>query len=122
MDFLSQVFSTLMATFTSFGSRLAVFYLFSTVLVVAILWVVRGRPKTFTEYLLPKAVYLHKSNIVDIKIFLFNSVLASGGLFAAVTMTPAMTTAVLNALLAITGASTAPADLTPCWSAACRPD
>ena len=112
MDLLTQVFSTVTASFTSLSSRLAIFYLCCTVLVVAVLWIVRGRPMTFVEYLLPKEVYLHKSNIVDIKIFLFNSVLAASGLFAAVTMTPAMTTAVLNALLAITGASTAPVDLT----------
>jgi sterol desaturase/sphingolipid hydroxylase (fatty acid hydroxylase superfamily) len=112
MDLLSQLFSTLIVSFTDLGSRLAVFYLCITMLIVAVLWIVRGRPKTFVEYLLPKEVYLHKSNIVDIKIFLFNSLLSAVGLFAAVTMTPVMTTTVLNALISVTGASTAPVDLT----------
>ncbi|MEP5758778.1 MAG: sterol desaturase family protein [Litoreibacter sp.] len=112
MDFLSQTFSLLVTRFTSLNSRLAVLYLCSTVLIVAVLWLVRGRPKTFVEYLLPKEVYLHKSNIVDIKIFLFNVVLAAGGLFAAVTMTPLMTSIMLHIMVAITGASAAPLDLT----------
>ena len=112
MDLLSQLYATLIMTFTGLGSRLAVFYLCLTVLIVAALWIIRGRPKAFIEYLLPKEVYLHKSNIVDIKIFLFNSVLSAGGLFAAVTMTPLMTTTVLNALLTTTGGSTAPIELT----------
>ncbi len=112
MDLLSQFFSTLVVSFTDLGSRLAVFYLCITVLIVAVLWIVRGRPTTFLEYLLPKEVYLHKSNIVDIKIFFFNSLLSAGGLFTAVTMTPLMTTTVLNALISVTGTSSAPVDLT----------
>jgi sterol desaturase/sphingolipid hydroxylase (fatty acid hydroxylase superfamily) len=112
MDLLSQLYSTLIVSFTDLGSRLAVFYLCITVLIVALLWLVRGRPTTFVAYLLPKEVYLHKSNIVDIKVFFFNSVLAAGGLFATVTMTPLMTTTVLNGLLTATGASTASVDLT----------
>lgn len=109
---MSQLFITLARTFSDLGSRLAVFYLFVTILIVAILWLIRGRPTTFLQYLLPKDVYLHKSNIVDMKIFFFNSILSAGGLFAAVTMTPLMTTTVLNALIGFTGGSLAPVDLT----------
>jgi len=112
MDLLSQIFSTVVASFTQLSSRLALLYLVITVLIVALLWIVRGRPKTFIEYLLPKDVYLHKSNIVDIKIFLFNSALAAGGLFAAVTMTPVVTSVILNSLLVVTGGSTASVDMT----------
>ncbi|KEJ90765.1 sterol desaturase family protein [Sulfitobacter donghicola] len=112
MELLSQIYATFIRTFTDLESRLAVFYLCITILIVAILWVVRGRPTSFVSYLLPKEVYLHKSNIVDIKIFLFNSILSAGGLFAAVTMTPVMTVTVLNALGSLTGASPAPVDLT----------
>ncbi len=112
MDLLQQFFTTLVMSFTDLGSRLAVFYLCITVLIVAVLWIIRGRPKTFVSYLLPKEVYLHKSNIVDIKIFFFNSVLSAGGIFAAVTMTPLMTVGVLNALINATGGSIAPVDMT----------
>jgi sterol desaturase/sphingolipid hydroxylase (fatty acid hydroxylase superfamily) len=112
MDLLSQLLATLIRSFTDLGSRLAVLYLCITILIVAVLWVMRGRPKTFLSYLLPKEVYLHKSNIVDLKIFLFNSVLSAGGLFAAVTMTPLMTTSVLNRLIGLSGGSMAPVDMT----------
>lgn len=112
MDILSQFLNTLIMSFTDLGSRLAVFYLCITVLIVAVLWVIRGRQTSFIAFLLPREVYLHKSNIVDIKIFLFNSVLAAGGLFAAVTMTPLMTMTVLDALISATGSATAPVDMT----------
>lgn len=112
MDLIYQVFASVLATFTNLGSRLAVFYLCITILIVAVLWVVRGRQGSFLSYLLPKEVYLHKSNLVDIKIFLFNSFLSVCGLFTAVTMTPLMTTTVLNALLVTTGGSLAPVEMT----------
>ena len=112
MDLLSQIFSTVVTSFTQLTSRLALLYLVITVLIVAVLWIIRGRPKTFVEYLLPKDIYLHRSNIVDIKIFLFNSALAGGGLFAAVTMTPVVTSVILNSLLVVTGGSTASVDMT----------
>ncbi len=112
MELLQQFFSSVLMNFTSLQSRLAAFYLLLTVLIVAVLWLARGRPTSFVAYLLPKEVYLHKSNLVDIKIFLFNSLLSASGLFAAVTMTPLMTTKVLNGLLTLTGASIAPVELT----------
>ncbi len=112
MDLLKQFFLSVLDTFTGLESRIAVVYLLLTVLIVAVLWNMRGRPTGFLAYLLPKEVYLHKSNLVDIKIFLFNALLSASGLFAAVTMTPLMTAAVLNGLLTATGSSVAPVDLT----------
>ncbi|MCX7567994.1 sterol desaturase family protein [Sulfitobacter sp. F26169L] len=112
MDLLSELFALLLDTFTNLGSRLAVFYLCITVLIVAVLWMIRGRPTSFLAYLLPKEVYLHKSNIVDIKIFMFNSLLAACGVFATVTMAPLMTTGVLNTLLNVTNSPSAPVDTT----------
>lgn len=108
MDLLTQIYIKLIGTFTHLESRLAVLYLLLTILLVAVIWVVRGRPTRFVAFLVPKEVYLHKSNIVDIKIFLFNAVLGAAGLFAAVTMTPVMTTFVLDGLLSLSGGSMAP--------------
>src|SRR6056297_4061582 len=110
MEITYQFFSSLIVTFTSFESRLAIVYLLTTVLIVAALWIMRGRPTSFLAFLLPKDVYLHKSNLVDIKIFLFNAMLGATGLFAAVTMTPLMTSFVLDGLLHLTENSTVPAD------------
>lgn len=112
MEFLHQLFTAVLHNFTSLNSRLAVLYLLLTVLIVAVLWLVRGRPTSFVAYLLPRDVYLHKSNLVDIKIFLFNALLSVSGLFAAVTMTPLMTTKVLNGLMTATGSSLVPMELT----------
>jgi len=111
MDFFYIFFSNVVSKFTNMGSRLAILYLSITVLIVFGLWLWRGRPSSFVAYLLPKEVYLHKSNIVDIKIFLFNILLSVSGLFAAVTMTPLITNGVLNSLLSFTGKSTASTDL-----------
>ena len=112
MELLQKTYSGIVLQFTNFESRLAVLYLLLTVLIVAVLWVIRGRPTSFVAYLLPKDVYLHRSNLVDIKIFIFNTLLAASGLFAAVTMTPLMTSVVLDGLLDLTGRSTAPMDTT----------
>ncbi|WP_292294729.1 sterol desaturase family protein [Marivita sp.] len=114
MEFLHRLYATLHATATSLESRLAVLYLLLTVVLVAVLWLMRGRPTSFVAYLLPREVYRHKSNLVDIKIFLFNAMLGATGLFAAVTMTPLMTSFVLDGLLHLTGRSTAPVEGT--WS------
>ncbi|MGJ8602576.1 MAG: sterol desaturase family protein [Marivita sp.] len=108
MDFLNQIYVRLIGNFTDLESRMAVLYLLLTIVLVAVIWAVRGRPTRFVAFLVPKEVYLHKSNIVDIKIFLFNVVLGAAGLFAAVTMTPLMTTFVLDALLSLSGGSMAP--------------
>ncbi|WP_375267163.1 sterol desaturase family protein [Planktotalea sp.] len=112
MDILLQIYQSVYTSFTDLNSRLAVFYLCITVLIVAVLWMVRGRPSSFIAYLLPKEVYLHKSNLVDIKIFLFNSLLSVLELFALVTMTALMTSGVLNMLLTATGGSLAPVEMT----------
>ena len=98
MDLLTQFFSTLYANFTNLNSRLAVLYLCCTVLIVAVLWIVRGRPKTFTEYLLPKDVYLHKSNLVDIKLFFFNTLVRFGGFLTLVAVTPVVAASVIERL------------------------
>lgn len=112
MDFLLQIYQSVYTSFTDLNSRLAFFYLALTVLIVAFLWIMRGRPGSFISYLLPREVYLHKSNLVDIKIFLFNSLLSVLGLFTVVTMTPLMTSGVLNMLLSATGGSLAPIEMT----------
>ncbi|WP_298974251.1 sterol desaturase family protein [uncultured Roseobacter sp.] len=107
-----DVMFALLEWFTSFlfnwESRLSVIYLCATVVLVYVLWILRGRSGSFTAYLLPKETYLHKSNLVDIKIFLFNTLLAVSGFFAAVTLTPLMTVYFLDAMLLLTGGDLAP--------------
>lgn len=112
MDLLEQFLSTLMVFATDLKSRLAIFYLCATILLVYVIWRVRGRPKSFVAFLFPKEVYLHKSNLVDIKVFLFNSFLSAAGVLTAVTMTPLMTIAVLEFLQGMTGGGMASVEAT----------
>ncbi|WP_299402553.1 sterol desaturase family protein [uncultured Roseobacter sp.] len=115
-----DVMFALLERFTSFlfnwESRLAVIYLCATVVLVYVLWILRGRSGSFTAYLLPKETYLHKSNLVDIKIFLFNSLLSVAGIFTMLTFTPAMTIFLLDALLTASGSQRPDAAAPIAWT------
>ncbi|WP_299205678.1 sterol desaturase family protein [uncultured Tateyamaria sp.] len=108
-----DAFYELLDGFTGFlfdwNSRLALLYLCLTVALVYVIWRVRGRPTSFTAFLLPRDVYTHKSNLVDIQIFLFNKLLTVSGFFAAVTLTPVVTSGLLTMMLDATGGDLAPA-------------
>ena len=112
MDIIEQFVSNLFAVFTDLKYRISIIYLCATVLLVYAIWISRGRPRSFVSFLVPKEVYLHKSNILDVKIFLFNIVLSTVGVMAAVTMTPLMTIAVTELLASVTGASAIPKEVT----------
>lgn len=82
----------------NWNSRLAFLYLAGTVVLAYVIWCARGRPNSFVSWLLPRDVYLHKSNLVDGKIFAFNTLLTMGGAFTAIAATPAVSHFVLTAL------------------------
>lgn len=96
MDILNSIIAEATAYFWDMNSRLALFYLAFTVILAYVIWRVRGRPETFVTWLLPAAVYCHKSNLVDIKIFLFNSALSIVGLFATLAFGPIITASLLD--------------------------
>ena len=62
-------------------------------------------------------MYRHKSNLLDIKIFLFNSVLMLGGFFALVSFTPMVTIGLLDLLVGLSGEAYAPAEFSLLHSA-----
>ncbi len=104
MDWILSWIQGLWASLFDMSSRLALFYLTATVMLAFILWVFRGRPRgSFLTWLLPKEVYLHKSNIVDIKVFLFNSMLSAAGMFTAIGFTPVVTVWLLGGLVDLSG-------------------
>lgn len=70
-------------------------------LLANIIWRVRGSEGSFAKFLFPAAVYRHKSNLVDIKIFLFNIVLSMGGLFATLAFGPLVTSGLLDLFMSI---------------------
>ena len=71
-EFLDNLGITVLGHLLSWKSRMAVYYLAATVAIVFLLWLYRGRPTSFLAWMLPKRVYLHKSNLVDLKVFLVN--------------------------------------------------
>ena len=60
------------------------FYMFCTVAIAFAVWLSRGRPDTFLTWLVPSRVYRHKSNILDIKLFLASRLFMAFGIFSAV--------------------------------------
>lgn len=64
--------------------RYSLFYLFCTILLAFGIWKWRGSPDSFVKWLVPKEVYGHKSNILDIKLFLASRVVVTFGVAAAV--------------------------------------
>lgn len=69
----------------SFHVRYSIFYLFCTILIAYGIWKYRGSPTSFLKFLVPKDVYTHKSNLLDIKLFfasnMFNALGVLGSVF-----------------------------------------
>jgi sterol desaturase/sphingolipid hydroxylase (fatty acid hydroxylase superfamily) len=103
MEMLQALAQEVHHTFTNWDSRLAFFYMCITVLMVYAIWIMRGRPGRFLTFLLPRETYLHKSNLVDIKIFLCNSLISVLGLFTALSVAPIVTAGLLDAMVSLTG-------------------
>ncbi len=98
-------------TFFGWGSRLAFFYICATVVMVYAIWLYRGKPVSFTRFLLPREVFLHRSNIIDIQVFLINAFLGSIGIFGAVLFTPVVTNFVLDNLVVLQSSAFQPLDV-----------
>jgi hypothetical protein len=109
MDIVNNIWFAIGEFFWNMNSRLAVLYLASTVVIAFVIWLSKGRPDTFLKWLIPAAVYRHKSNLLDTKIFLFNSVLMLGGFFALVSFTPMVTIGLLDLFVGLSGEAYAPA-------------
>ncbi|MBO6882599.1 MAG: sterol desaturase family protein [Marivita sp.] len=100
--------ATLDAPF-DFNVRYSIFYLTCTVLIAFGIWKYRGSPGTFTSWLLPKEVYRHRSNLLDIKLFFASRFFAVLGVFGAVFFP---TTVAYGLLAQFGGADYAPPETT----------
>lgn len=103
MDILHQFGDLLFFYVSDMRSRLAVLYLCSAIVIAYGVWVLSGRPKSFVAFLLPREVYTHRSNLVDVQVFLANTAFATVGLFSVLAFTPLVTVHVLNALANMAG-------------------
>jgi sterol desaturase/sphingolipid hydroxylase (fatty acid hydroxylase superfamily) len=67
----------------SFGnkSRLWPLYLIATLVIAAALYRLRSERQPFLQWLMPKAVWLHPSHIVDLKVFALSRLLTVAGAF-----------------------------------------
>lgn len=78
--------------------RFAVLYLAATVLLAFLIWAWRREKTPFFRWLAPKSVYLHRSNLMDVKLFVINRVLAVSGVFGALLFSPLVAFLVLSGL------------------------
>ncbi|MBY6084578.1 sterol desaturase family protein [Ruegeria arenilitoris] len=112
LGIVEKAWSQLQWFFTSYESRLAAFYLICTVVMVFAIWLFRGRPSGFIKFLLPREVYFHRSNLIDIQVFLINLFLGVLGIFSATLFTPLIANFVLHQLVWYQGADFQPLDIT----------
>jgi len=102
MDWLNTIFPYLTETF-GVKFMLSPLYVAATVLLVYVIWAVRGREGRFLAYLVPKALYMHPSTRMDIKLAVFNTLLIGTGVISALLITPWVTVQVLEFLVSTTG-------------------
>lgn len=97
-DFMRDLGITMLGHLLSWESRIMLLYAATTLAIVFGLWLYRGRPDTFWRWTFPKRIYRHKSNIVDIHMFIFNTLLGVLGVFAAIGFSTAVTVATMDVL------------------------
>jgi sterol desaturase/sphingolipid hydroxylase (fatty acid hydroxylase superfamily) len=84
METLLGYFQYSLNTFFNINERFALIYLGCTLLLAFAVWWYRGMPGSFVKFLLPAKVYLHKSNLLDIKLFFIFRAIGFFGLMSKV--------------------------------------
>lgn len=84
METIAAYVNSLIAVPLDLNLRISIFYLYCTVIIAFLIWKYRGSPDRFLSWLIPKEVYTHKSNILDIKLFLANRLFSVLGILGAV--------------------------------------
>ena len=84
MDTIVAFVDNLIAMPFNLNVRYSIFYLSCTIIIAFFIWKYRGSQDSFIKWLLPKEVYFHKSNILDIKLFFASRVFVALGIIGAV--------------------------------------
>ncbi|MDJ0629606.1 MAG: sterol desaturase family protein [Rhodobacter sp.] len=98
MDRIAELARAFAQPVIGFDLRFSLFYLGATVLLAFLIWLWRGQRSSFLVWLLPAKVYLHRSNLVDFKLFLANHAMFVSGIFGPVIFAPAIAYLVASAL------------------------
>ncbi|NRA98700.1 MAG: sterol desaturase family protein [Rhodobacteraceae bacterium] len=88
MDWLFSRVSEYVAAPFDWSLRVSLYYICATIILAFGVWLWRGKPQSFVKFLVPKRVYTHKSNLLDIKIFLANRVMVVMGVFGPLVFSP----------------------------------
>ncbi|WP_170387796.1 sterol desaturase family protein [Ruegeria atlantica] len=112
MDLIREISASFGSLFWSWGSRFAILHLCVCVFIVYAIWHFRGRPTGFLRFIFPREIYFHRSNLVDIQVFLVNFVLGAFGFFGAVLFAPVVVDILLTKLISLQGAAFQPLDVT----------
>ena len=102
MSWIEAVFPNLNHSF-AIKFVLSPYYLTGTMLIVGLIWIRRGREQNLIEFMLPRSIYKHASNWVDIKLAIFNTLFLSTGAFSTLFFTPWVTLKVHAVLLGLSG-------------------
>lgn len=98
------------------GQRLSALYLVTAIILAVGLWVFSGRRKSLRDWLIPRDVYTHRSNLLDIKLFITNKFFSFVGLFGTLFFPTAIAYSMLSMLSRLTGAD--PSSVTDVWTRA----
>ncbi|MEM9432580.1 MAG: sterol desaturase family protein [Pseudomonadota bacterium] len=101
MDFIADYIESTYRLFFNLNFRVSLYYLAATIVLALGIWSVRGRSTPFLQWLLPKRIYTHRSNLVDIKLFLANRLFALVGLSSLLVFTPVVAFQTLVVLTAV---------------------
>ena len=104
MDTLTAFGEELLRTPLDMAERVSFFYLSCAGLIGIALWLFSDRKTGILAWLLPREVYTHRSNLMDIKLFLINKAVAFAGVTGALFFPPVIAFSVLSMLAGWTGA------------------
>lgn len=84
MEIFNNLVDGITSTPLDLTVRYSLFYIACTVIIAFVIWKMRAEGQSFLSFLVPKEVYRHRSNLLDIKLFFASRFFAAFGIFGAV--------------------------------------